>query len=147
MIKTPTQNKGKPNVTQPSILDFVENPGFNTGKNRVPRPHKKNSEQKHPRGSSSNSKSRKRKHSTVQNPNSSTKKIIMDKGEYSGTEDPQTNNSTPIPTPTPHSDLITAALLKMEARLMKNMKEMIDPLKMDISSLVKCQKEWGATKN
>ena len=101
MIKTPTQNKGKPNVTQPSILDFVENPDFNTGKNRIPRPHKKNSEQKHPRGSSSNSKSRKRKHSTVQNLNSSTKKIIMDKGEYSGTEDPETNTSTPIPTPSP----------------------------------------------
>ena len=91
MIKTPTQNKGKPNVTQPSILEFVETPDYNTGKNRVPRPQKKNSEQQHPRGSSSNSKTRKWKHSTVQNPDSSTKKIIMDKGEYSGNEDPQTH--------------------------------------------------------
>ena len=101
MIKTPTQNKGKPIVTQPSILEFVETPDYNTEKNRVPRPHKKNSEQKHPRGSSSNSKTRKRKHSTVQNPDSSTKKIIIDKREYSGNEDPQTHNSTPIPAPTP----------------------------------------------
>ena len=38
MIKTPTLNKGKPNITQPSILGFVETPDYNTGKNRAPRP-------------------------------------------------------------------------------------------------------------
>ena len=81
----------------------------------------------------------------MQNPDSSTKKIIMDKREYSRNEDPQTHNSTPIPTPTP-PDPIMAALLEMEARLTKNMKEMIDPLKVDISSLVKCQKEWEQQK-
>ena len=64
----------------------------------------------------------------------------MDKGECSGNVDPQTHITTPIPTPTP-TDPITAALHEMEARLTKNMKEMIDPLKVDISSLVKCQKE------
>ena len=75
----------------------------------------------------------------------STKKIIMDKGECSENVDPQSHIIHSIPTPTP-LDQITAVLHEMEARLTKNMKEMIDPLKVDISSLVKCQKEWEQQK-
>ena len=141
MIKTPTFNKGKPNNNQPSILGFVETPDYNTGKNRVPHPSKKSTDQQHQRGSSSNSKTRKRKHSTVQNQDSTTKKIIMDKGDCSENVDLQAHVNNSIPTLTP-SDPITAALHEMEAKLTKNMKEMIDPFKVDISALVKCQKEW-----
>ena len=51
---------------------------------------------------------------------------------------------TPSPTPAPHPtpDPYTAALLEMEARLTCSMKEMLEPLKTDINSLVLSLKEW-----
>ena len=62
------------NNSQKSILDFVESPNYNTVKNRVPRTLEKTKSV--PRGSSSNSTSRKRKASDdhIDNPD---KIIIM----------------------------------------------------------------------
>ena len=57
---------------------------------------------------------------------------------------PQSPTSTPAPTP---SDTYPIALLEMEARLTCNMKDMLEPLKTDINSLVLNQKEWEQQKN
>ena len=59
-----------------------------------------------------------------------------------------TSSTSPSPTPTaqPPLDPYTAALLKMESRLTRTMKEMLEPLKTDINSLVLSQREGGQQK-
>ena len=55
------------------------------------------------------------------------------------------DSPTPAPVPT-LSDPYTMALLEMEARLTHNMKEILEPMKSDINSLVLNQKEWEQQK-
>ena len=154
MNKTPTSHRPKGGSTQQSILGFVDSRNFETAKNRISRSEKREKEE-HQRGSSSNSKPRKRKISTPHNTETGPKKVIME--DHNSKED--ITSRTPVPTPAIPSatDPITIALCEMEERLTKNMqemidsrdntiaksvKDMIDPLKTDISSLVQSQKEW-----
>ena len=132
---TPTSSKSRVVNNQPSILGFVDTPNFETAKNRAPRPERRNKETQHYRGSSSNSTSRKRRLSPDLSMEGS-KRLIM--------EDETSSFTTPAPSsPTSKtSDPFTVALREMEERLTNNMKNMLDPMREDISSLVLSQKEW-----
>ena len=81
----------------------------------------------------------------------------MESEQMDQTDEPTSPKTvTPLPMPVPQ-DAFTTALKEMEARLTKNMedmiknkedtitknmKEMIEPIKLDINSLVQSQKEW-----
>ena len=156
MNKTLTGSKAKNHSSQTSILGFVDTPNYETGHSRTPCLEKREKPPPH-RGSSSNSTSRKRKLSSIQAIDSSQKKVIMESEQTGHTDEPSSpNRRTPLPMPVPQ-DVFTLALIEMEARLTKNMediiknkedtitknmKEMIEPIKLDINSLVQSQKEW-----
>ena len=156
MNKTLTVSKIKTPSTQTSILGFVDTPNYETGHSRTPCPEKRENPPTQ-RGSSSKSTSRKWKLSSVQPIDFSQKKITMEPEQIDQPDEQNAPNTpTPIPIPIPH-DAFTTALKEMEARLTKNMKdmirnkedtitknmkEMIEPIKLDINSLVQSQKEW-----
>ena len=116
-------NKLQQNPSQPSILDFVDSPNYNTAKDRLPRSVTKTISVQ--RRSSSTSSSRKRKASEVFSPTSPEKKVIMEPEKSKG------------------EDYLDNALKAMEARLNKSMKDMIDPLQSSINSILETQKDWA----
>ena len=116
-------NKLQQNPSQPSILDFVDSPNYNTAKDRLPRSVTKTISVQ--RKSSSTSSSRKRKASEVFSPTSPEKKVIMEPEKSKG------------------EDYLDNALKAMEARLNKSMKDMIDPLQSSINSILETQKDWA----
>ena len=148
MNKTPTNIKSN----QLSILGFVDSLNYDTGKSRAPRSKTREILQQHSRYSSSGSLTRKRKLSSIQAQDKSSKKIIMEPatsqevGEH--TTPPSSPKQPPIsPQDKDQIDPFTKALNEMEARITLNMKNMLDPLKLDISSLVQSQKEWEQHKS
>ena len=116
-------NKLQQNPSQPSILDFVDSPNYNTTKDRLPRSVTKTISVQ--RRSSSTSSSSKRKASEVFSPTSPEKKVIMEPEKLKG------------------EDYLDNALKAMEARLNKSMKDMIDPLQSSINSILETQKDWA----
>ena len=127
MNNTPPLPKTKTGKTQTSTLGFVDSLNYETGKNRAPRPERRIPDSQHQHRSSSSSKPRKRKLSAMQEPNLPEKKIIMQTDEVDDGNSPDNSNTSPKkPTSTVLTDPFTKALHEMEARLTKNMKEMID---------------------
>ena len=142
MNMTPSTCNQKTSNNQPSILGFVNCPNYTTAKTRLSWSNKRSSKDlPHLRGSSSQSVSRKCKPSSGQLSNNIAKKQNMEVDKDTSVPPVVPSPPTPAP-PNPY----TAALLDMEARLTPTMKEMLEPLKTDINSLVLSQKEWEQQK-
>ena len=132
MNATPLSSNQRINSTQPSILGFVDCPNYNTAKARLPHLEKRSPKDSlHPQGSSSHSTSQKCKSSSNHPSNYTAKKLNMEVDNNNHVKEDNTPFISPLPTPTPQLPLdpYTAALLEMEARLTRTMKEMLEPLK------------------
>ena len=130
---------------QSCILDFVESPNYNSGKNRTPRSTQKTIPEKQSRGSSSSSTSHKRKRSqpTLTDTKVKEKRRNMEtenETQLGNNNDSNNNDSTN------EQNSFTTALKEMEQRITNTFTKMITPLQKSVDSLVVSQREWEAQK-
>ena len=122
------------------ILDFVDSPNYNSGKNRIPRSTHKITPKNQTRGTSSSSTSRKRKRSQPTPTNTENNEKRRQMNPESETE------QQPLSEAEVEQNSFTTALKAMEQRLTDTFTKMITPLQKSVDSLVVSQKEWEASK-